>query len=60
MHRPRFLSPSRGHVESLLQKDVSKERLTEADRREALKRISITDKMTDLAEADFVIEVGGK
>lgn len=43
-------------LDSLLSKDVVKERLSETDKAAALSRIATTDQMGDLAEADFVIE----
>jgi 3-hydroxyacyl-CoA dehydrogenase len=44
-------------VDSLLSKDVNKQKISENDKKEVLGRISTTISLDDLAEADFLIEV---
>lgn len=42
--------------ESLLAKDIRKQRITEDDAKQIKERITTTTLLEDLAEADFVIE----
>eukprot|EP01116_Phalansterium_solitarium_P017828 TRINITY_DN44_c0_g1_i1.p1 TRINITY_DN44_c0_g1~~TRINITY_DN44_c0_g1_i1.p1 ORF type:complete len:341 (-),score=100.96 TRINITY_DN44_c0_g1_i1:239-1189(-) len=43
-------------IDRLLEKDVGKGRLTDADRQAAIRRISATSEMADFSRAQFVIE----
>lgn len=43
-------------LESLLAKDVAKSKLSESEKSEAIARITTTDHLPDLADADFYIE----
>lgn len=43
-------------ADKLLAKDVSKQRITDAEASEARQRLLPTTKMEDLADVDFVIE----
>jgi 3-hydroxybutyryl-CoA dehydrogenase len=51
-----IVETARNTIESNLSRDVSKGRLTEAGKKEALDRIGTTDNLQTLSEADFIVE----
>jgi 3-hydroxybutyryl-CoA dehydrogenase len=51
-----FLKRGIATIDKSLQRDVDKERLTPADKLEILARIKTSTSLTDLADADFIIE----
>ena len=49
-------SAARDRIAHFLQRKVDKERMTAAEREDALERLSLTTELTDLADCDLVIE----
>ncbi|KAF8427844.1 3-hydroxyacyl-CoA dehydrogenase [Tirmania nivea] len=50
------IDKSRSFMESLLARDIEKQRITEADAKQIKERITTTTELGDLCESDFVIE----
>jgi len=52
----KFLQKGRGMIEASIAKLVKKEKMTAKDGNNVLNRIKYTDKISDLANADFIVE----